>query len=123
VTKRVLVVDDEVVIAEAIAAVLQDEGYEVAVATNGREGLTRAREMHPDLVLVDMMMPVMGGEEMGRRLREEPDTKATPIVVMSAVHRSLRELSFDHAAFLGKPFDLDTLLDTVADALEQGGGG
>jgi CheY-like chemotaxis protein len=119
VTKTVLVVDDEVVIAEAVAAVLQDEGYEVTTATNGQEGLARAASTRPDLVLVDMMMPVMDGEEMSRRLRENPETRDIPIVVMSAVHRSLRELPFDHAAFLPKPFDLDTLLETIAKALQR----
>jgi two-component system alkaline phosphatase synthesis response regulator PhoP len=119
VTKTVLVVDDEVVIAEAVAAVLQDEGYEVATATNGQEGLARAASMKPDLVLVDMMMPVMDGEEMSRRLRANPETREIPIVVMSAVHRSLRELPFDHTAFLPKPFDLDTLLETIAKALQR----
>lgn len=114
-----LIVDDEVVIAEAVAAVLQDEGYRVATAPNGKEGLARAAEMKPDLVLVDMMMPVMDGEEMCRRLQENPATRGIPVVVMSAVHRSLRELPFRHAAFLPKPFDLDTLLDTIADALQS----
>lgn len=118
-SKTVLVVDDEVVIAEAVAAVLQDEGYEVATATNGQEGLDQALSTKPDLVLVDMMMPVMDGEEMSRRLRENPQTCDIPIVVMSAVHRSLRELPFDHAAFLPKPFDLDTLLETIAKALQR----
>jgi len=117
-TGTILIVDDEVVIAEAVAAVLQDEGYRVATASNGREGLNLAAELRPDLVLVDMMMPVMDGEEMCRRLRENPATRDIPVVVMSAVHRSLRDLPFDHAAFLPKPFDLDTLLDTIADALK-----
>jgi CheY-like chemotaxis protein len=121
VTRTVLVVDDEVVIAEAVAAVLQDEGYAVLTAANGKDGLARAAEIKPDLVLVDMMMPVMDGEEMSRRLRENPDTRDIPIVVMSAVHRSLRELPFDHAAFLPKPFDLDTLLETIAKALQRSG--
>src|SRR5437868_3202309 len=117
----VLIVDDEVVIADAVAAVLEDEGYRVATATNGQEGLTRAAELKPDLVLVDMMMPVMDGEEMCRRLREDPATRRIPVVVMSAVHRSVRDLPFDYVAFLSKPFDLDTLLDTIADALKSGG--
>lgn len=118
-SQTVLVVDDEVVIAEAVAAVLQDEGYQVVTATNGQEGLARAAEVRPDLVLVDMMMPVMDGEEMSRRLREDPAMREVPIVVMSAVHRSLRELPFAHTAFLPKPFDLDTLLETIAKALQR----
>jgi CheY-like chemotaxis protein len=118
---RVLVVDDEMVIAEAVAAVLRDEGYDVATAANGQEGLARAAAAKPDLVLVDMMMPVMDGEEMSRRLQEDPETRHIPIVVMSAVHRSLRDLTFDHAAFLPKPFDLDTLLETIAEALKRRG--
>jgi CheY-like chemotaxis protein len=122
-TGTILIVDDEVVIAEAVAAVLEDEGYRVATATNGADGLARAADLRPDLVLVDMMMPVMDGEEMCRRLRESPATRGIPVVVMSAVHRSLRELPFDHAAFLPKPFDLDTLLDTIADALRGGAEG
>jgi CheY-like chemotaxis protein len=116
-TKRVLVVDDEVVIADAIAAVLQDEGYDVVVAANGQEGLARARESRPDVILADVMMPVMDGEEMVRCLRAEGATSTVPVVVMSAVYQSREQLPFGHFAFLAKPFDLDTLLDTIARAL------
>src|SRR5260221_14336123 len=99
-TKRVLVVDDEVVIADAIAAVLQDEGYEVVVAANGQEGLARAREARPDVILADVMMPVMDGEEMVRRLRAEAATATVPVIVMSAVYHSREQLPFGNFAFL-----------------------
>ena len=68
---KVLIVDDEVVIAEAIAAVLRDEGYEVTTATNGQEGLARMREYLPCLVLLDLQMPVMDGFEFRRRQLHE----------------------------------------------------
>jgi CheY-like chemotaxis protein len=108
---KLLIVDDEVAILEALTDILSVEGYEVATAANGAEGLKRAGEERPDLILLDLMMPVMDGQEMLRRLKESPDLRAIPVVVMSAGRVSKSELQ--GSRFLAKPFELDDLLDTV----------
>lgn len=106
----VLVVDDEVDIRQAMAEVLEDEGYEVHAAANGAEGLRQLREHRPALVLLDLMMPVMNGWEFRRAQLHDPELADVPVVVLSAVGRA-PALEVD--AFLQKPFDLETLLAQV----------
>ena len=108
---KLLIVDDEVAILEALTDILSVEGYEVLTAANGAEGLKRAGQERPDLILLDMMMPVMDGQEMLRRLKEDPQLKHTPVLVMSAGRVTKAELQGHR--FLAKPFELDDLLDTV----------
>lgn len=109
--KRLLVVDDELAILEALQEVLSSEGYAVSTASNGAEGLLRAAEHPPDLVLLDLMMPVMDGWEMLRRMQEDPQLQRVPVIIMSAGRVSPSELNGLH--FLAKPFDLERLLVLV----------
>ena len=115
---KLLIVDDEVAILEALTDILSVEGYEVTTAANGAEGLEHAREDRPDLILLDLMMPVMDGQEMLRRLKEAPELRDIPVVVMSAGRVSKSDLR--GSRFLAKPFELDDLLDTVSEELRQG---
>jgi CheY-like chemotaxis protein len=115
--KRLLVVDDELSILEALQDILSIEGYEVVTAGNGVEGLRLLREAKPDLVLLDLMMPVMDGREMLRRVREDPQWKDVPVVIMSAGRIPDAERNAASAA-LSKPFDLDHLLQTLAQHLK-----
>lgn len=112
--KTILVVDDEFDIVDVLSDLLTAEGYRVLTASNGREGLARLHEAHVDLVLLDRMMPVVDGAEMMRLMREDASLRLIPVVMMSAAEgrRLSRELGC--ADFLKKPFDLGTLLDTVA---------
>ncbi len=114
--KRLLIVDDELAIVEALQDILSVEGYDVATAFNGAEGLHRMAEAKPDLVLLDLMMPVMDGREMLRRMREDGGLRDIPVVVMSAGRISDEERR-SSARFLAKPFELDVLLDTIAELL------
>ena len=114
--KRLLIVDDELAIIEALQDILSVEGYDVATAFNGAEGLHRMAEAKPDLVLLDLMMPVMDGREMLRRMREDSGLRDIPVVVMSAGRISDEERR-SSARFLAKPFELDVLLDTIAELL------
>jgi DNA-binding response OmpR family regulator len=112
--KTILIVDDEFDIVDVLGDLLTAEGYRVVTAANGREGLSRLHETQVDLVLLDRMMPVVDGPEMLRLMRDEDSLSKIPVVMMSAAEsrRQVRELGC--AAFLKKPFDLNTLLDTVA---------
>jgi len=110
---RLLVVDDELSILEALQDVLSMEGYEVVTAYNGAEGLRCIGEQRPDLVLLDLMMPVMDGRELLRRVREDPALKGLPVIIMSA-GRIADEERQAASATLAKPFDLDHLLRTLA---------
>lgn len=116
--KRLLIVDDELAIVEALQDILSVEGYDVVTAFNGAEGLQRMTAAKPDLVLLDLMMPVMDGREMLRRMREDAALRDVPVVVMSAGRISDEERRTS-ARFLAKPFELDLLLDTISELLDN----
>ncbi len=112
-SKKILVVDDEIDIAECLRLILQEEdGIEVLVAYGGREALEMVRAERPHLVLSDVMMPVLGGPELCRRLRADPATSDIAIVLMSATHgRDVAAYGAD--GFIAKPFDLLEVFETV----------
>jgi CheY-like chemotaxis protein len=111
---RVLIVDDEYGLLDALAMVLSEEGYEVATALNGREGLARVHEVRPDIILLDYMMPIVNGPEMLRQLRDDPATTNIPVIMMSAVATAAVRQQCRADAFLRKPFELLTALDAIA---------
>lgn len=97
---------------------LESAGYEVVEAHNGAIALKRAKESRPDLVVTDLMMPVMGGRELIDRLRSSPELISIPILILSA-NGSLRPGDADAA--LPKPFDPDVLLENVRILAQKGG--
>jgi DNA-binding response OmpR family regulator len=106
----VLVVDDEVDIREAVAELLVEEGYDVVDAGDGAEALRKARECHPSVVLLDLMMPGMNGWEFCAQRKGDPELAAIPIIILSALGRVQ---GIDAAGYLQKPFELDDLLTAV----------
>lgn len=112
--KTILVVDDEFGIVDALKDLLAYEGYRVVTAANGRDGLAQLEAEHPDLVMLDLMMPIMSGQEM---LRAMPSKSAVlpPVILMSAATepRALASSQGQYAAFLRKPFELQVLLDLI----------
>ncbi len=83
--KKILVVDDNPDMVMVLSFKLKDEGYEVVTASNGKEGVKKARELKPDLILLDVMMPVMDGTEAAQELRNYPETRAIPIIFLPAL--------------------------------------
>jgi CheY-like chemotaxis protein len=108
---RVLVVDDEEDIRVSLADVLSAEGYDVDTAPNGFEAWQRLQAQRPDVVLVDLMMPVMNGWDFQARVRHDPMHATTPLVAVSAVRDPDSGTRFN--AYLRKPFDIETLLGVV----------
>jgi CheY-like chemotaxis protein len=109
----VLVVDDDRSIRESLEELLVDEGYRVRVATDGREGLeVCASAPPPDVILLDISMPVMDGHEFSRRKHEDPALAAIPVCIMTAVGPSI-PLPKTAAAILRKPLDVDDLLAVI----------
>ena len=82
--KKILVVDDVQETLAVVRRVLEREGYEVDTASNGQEGLDKTVADIPDLILLDIMMPVMDGMTMNRHLKENPATRKIPVVIVSA---------------------------------------
>jgi len=114
--KRVLVVDDDASIRELLSTALEEDGYEVVPAANGQDALAVCERWRPDVIVLDLMMPVMDGWTFAERLRERDEI---PIVVLSAATDLARHAkTIGAAAVVGKPFDLDQLLPKVARAAE-----
>jgi CheY-like chemotaxis protein len=117
----VLVVDDEPLIAMALEAALEDAGYAVATAANGRQGLERlAGAPRPDLVLLDMMMPVMNGPAMLAAMAADPGLRGVPVIVLSSLpEEAIRDRAGGVAAILRKPYTAEQVLDAIARVLGE----
>ena len=112
--KTILVVDDELGSAEVLSLILEEEGYRAFCAVNGRLALVQARDVVPDLVVVDYMMPLMNGAEFARALRADPQFVHTKIILNSGLPEVVIRGQFDgYDAFLRKPFKVERLLELV----------
>lgn len=120
--KTILVVDDSEQNRTLLQDVLQFSGFAVLLAANGAEGVRLAREHLPDLILMDLQMPVMNGLEAGRQLRADPQTKDVKILAMSAVNLLPDEDDFFVTGFDGhlpKPFDILNLAAIIRQYLGE----
>jgi CheY-like chemotaxis protein len=110
---RVLIVDDEIQIAAMLREMLEWEHYEVRVARNGRDALESLASFHADLILSDVMMPVMDGVEFCRALAAHPAYRNIPIILASAAGRSVHIEECAYATFFTKPFNIPDLLSAI----------
>jgi CheY-like chemotaxis protein len=120
-TKRgaILVVDDESGIVDVLSAVLTDAGYRVEGAANGQDALAKLAENEPDLLVLDLEMPVLDGADTLRALRADRVHQRLPVLMMNGLTESIvRRRCRGYQAFLRKPFTLDELLGTVARLLK-----
>src|SRR5512142_1974573 len=83
-SEKILIIDDDLDTLRLVGLMLQRQGYQISAATNGQQGLEKAFEEDPDLILLDIMMPDMDGYEVTRRLRQNPSTAETPILMFTA---------------------------------------
>lgn len=111
--KTILVADDEFDMTATLRAILEGEGYRVVTCSNGREAVESARADRPDLVLMDVMMPLLSGFEVLASMKTIPGLDAVPIVLMSAIAPGVKREQYHWSAFLHKPFSLDTLITTI----------
>jgi diguanylate cyclase (GGDEF)-like protein len=121
-SESVLVVDDDPDVARFVEVNLRSAGYEVTVASNGEEGLSRAIELRPDLVLLDVMMPKLDGFEVAQRLRRDPRTSSSSIIMLTAKALSSDKvlgLSSGADDYIIKPFDPVELLARVKGTLRR----
>jgi signal transduction histidine kinase len=111
---RILVIEDEEVIRESLEPLLGEEGYEVVFAENGREALRRLyTETHPDIIVLDLRMPVMDGWEFRTIQKDDPQLKLIPVIAISA-DGSAQAAAISAQAYLRKPVDPKQLLATIA---------
>jgi CheY-like chemotaxis protein len=110
---KILVVDDEEDIRKLLVTLFEDAGYQVVTASDGKEALEVAKAEHPDLIFLDILMPIMDGFQTCAALRKDPETKDTFIAFLTA--RDLPEdwdkgLQSDADIYIAKPFQSDRLL-------------
>lgn len=116
-SKKVLVVDDEPNTLFMLERRLESGGYSVAIAKNGEEALKKAESIKPNLILLDIMMPTIGGVEALRLLKEGENTRDIPVVGVSALSTredELRALAAGAVYYITKPYDGEELLAIVA---------
>jgi CheY-like chemotaxis protein len=116
--KKILIVEDEKSLAEILYNRLSEEGFIVELAENGKEGLAVASTFHPNIILLDLLMPVMDGKEMLRQLREIPSCKNIPVIVLTNAGEieNIRETQFfsDAIEFLIKSnVSLDDIVEKI----------
>jgi CheY-like chemotaxis protein len=111
--RRVLVVDDDDGIREFVGMTLSDEGYEVLTAGDGYEALECILAARPDLILLDIRMPIMGGAEFMQAYRNTPEPRAPVIVLTAARNAGDSAARIEADAYLPKPFELEELLELV----------
>ena len=115
--KRILIVDDEPDIVTTIKVVLEQEGYNTLCARDGKEALQKARQELPDLMILDLKLPLLSGEEVCRRIRKDEIIGKLPIIMLTAkdsdVDRVLgKVIGANH--YIAKPFDVQRLLNVVS---------
>lgn len=119
---KVLVADDDFLAVVMLRDMLESQGYEIVEALNGREALDQAERKSPDLILLDIMMPLIDGKEVCRRLKRAPSTQNIPIIMLTALSSSqdIKEC-FDAGAsdYLIKPVEKDRLLKKIDTAIRK----
>jgi CheY-like chemotaxis protein len=111
---KVLIVDDEPDVLFLLRTILTRAGHEVSEAPNGAQALERIQESHPEVLVTDLMMPVMDGRELIRRLREDPTFSRTPVILVSA----FPDEQAGADVVLRKPFRANELIESLAHLLE-----
>ena len=119
---RLLLIDDEPGMRNAVQAYLQDEGFEVLTAVDGLEGWEKAQQILPDLILTDVMMPRCDGYELLKKLREDERLSGTPVIFLTAKGMTIDRTQGYQAGvddYIPKPFDPDELVARVRNVVKR----
>lgn len=121
--KKILCIEDEPEMIDLIRLILSRRGYEVYGAAGGEEGIKMTRELHPDLVLLDLMMPDMDGWEVYQQMKAEVSLRDIPVIVVTAKAQNIDKVLGLHIAkvddYIAKPFGPQELMDSVDKILSQ----
>ena len=123
---KVLIIDDEIDLLETMRSRLDASGYDVATSNDGINGMEKAKEFQPDLIILDIMMPGIDGFETLKNFKSEASIKHIPIVVFSCGSEeeewANRAFELGSVGYVVKPFDSDALLFTVEKFISKKGG-
>lgn len=110
---RILAIEDDVETAESVRSILEEDGHEVHIAADGRKALAELAGWRPDLIILDLLLPALSGHALLRYLRELPEYRQVPVLVLSGALASYQP--FDGAsAVLRKPFEVGDLVALVS---------
>lgn len=118
---KILVIDDEPEMLEAIQGALSSRGYRVFTAADGDQGLRTAETELPDLIVTDLLMPVLDGWHFCQRIKEHPTCARTPVILVSAVvddHIATSDIELGDC-YISKPFTMSKLLTAIKDLLQD----
>jgi DNA-binding response OmpR family regulator len=121
-TQRILIVDDEPNIVISLEFLMQQSGYEVGIARDGEEALARVKEFQPNLVLLDVMLPLHSGFEVCQKIRENHDWDRIKVLMLSARGRDVdasKGLALGADAYITKPFSTRELIEKVRGLLAR----
>lgn len=120
--KKILIVEDDYIVSLTIKRILESKGYQIAIALNGEEGLEKTKSCTPDLLILDLMLPKLSGEEVCKKIRQDEKLGHLPIIMLTAK-------SFDTDRIIGKvigadyymtkPFNINELLANTSKLLAQ----
>ena len=119
---RILIVDDEAPVRNLLGRVLHNEGYSVYVAVNGQEALNSVKQQKPDMMILDLNLPDLSGEDICNKVRKDPEIQAIPILILtgrSTAGLSTQCLNGGADAYLSKPFDIKELVAHVRALLRR----
>ena len=112
--KKILIIEDDISIRELLVEILEGNGYQVFHGTNGLDGIKSLEAIIPDLILMDIMMPLMDGYAFRKELLLNPKWNSIPVVAMSAQFQAKEKLAdYEINNFINKPLELDHLLETI----------
>lgn len=114
--KKILVIDDEADVAVELSQILGESGYDVVAATNGQEGIKRAIQERPDVILLDITMPKMSGYDVLRILKTTAEASHIPVIMVTAKGETesiLRTQNLQASDYIMKPFVLEDLLRSI----------
>jgi DNA-binding response OmpR family regulator len=120
--KKILIADDEPNIVISLEFLMQRNGFEVKTAGDGEAALRLVNEFRPDLILLDIMLPLKSGYEVCQKIRENPDVSGMKIVMITAKGRDIevaKGLAVGADAYITKPFSTQDLLDQVKQLLSE----
>lgn len=113
---KILIIDDEIELAELVQLRLEALGHEVFQASNGREGLQKLKESHPDLILLDVMMPELDGFEVCQIIKKNKDWEMIPVIMLTAKAQHGDDalcLAMGADDYISKPFDMKVLTQKI----------
>ena len=119
--KNILIIDDEKDVLMVLEKGLTAEGYSVIAASNGNEAIDLAKSRHPNLVILDVLMPGMDGGEVARKLKDMPETKDIPVIFLTGMFPTRKEsedfqMIADHVLFY-KPYEILKLINVIENVL------